>query len=427
MATGAEAKGLPYGIGQLRRGWLLVMLILLALVGLGAYAYSRQVMEGEVVTGLRDWGTMGGVPWGLYVVFELYFVGLGFGAMLLLALVRLSAIPHLQPLSRTLGLTALAALLVGALSVIADVGQPLRALVNLARYARPMSPFFGTFTVGLVTSLIATAVYLYLDSRRDAALLARRDTGWRWFLRLVAAGYHDTPAERRRHQQTSLALALVLLIGGVIAASTSAFVFSVQLGRAGWYSALQAPAFVVLAIMTGTGLLIVVAAALRQALGQQERLSVRAFSWLSNLLTALSLVYLYFLVAEVLTIGYAGHHHEARLNEALLKGQYAWLFWLSSGLFLVSFIIGGFQALYRRHSLPLMVLCGLLVNLAAIGKRYLIVVPSLTTGSLLPYGIGSYSPTWIEYAVIIGLFALAGVLYAAFIKVFPIMEVPESR
>ena len=68
----------------------------------------------------------------------------------------------------------------------------------------------------------------------------------------------------------------------------------------------------------------------------------------------------------------------------------------------------------------------LLLNLASIGKRYLIVVPSQTHGMLLPYGMGSYSPTWVEYAVVLGLFALAVLLYMFFVKIFPILEVKSA-
>ncbi|MFN3973959.1 MAG: NrfD/PsrC family molybdoenzyme membrane anchor subunit [Dehalococcoidia bacterium] len=431
MATRAEARALPYGMGRVGVGWLLITLGLLALVGLGAYAYARQVMEGEVATGMRDVGTTAGATWGLYVAFELYAVGVGFGAMVLLALVRLMGLSHLHPLSRPLGLTALAALLVGALSIIADVGQPVRAIVNLLRYARPMSPFFGTFSVGVITSLVATATYLYLDSRRDAALLARQSTGWRRFLRAIAAGYPMTSEAQRQRQQerrqrVSLGLALVLLVAGVVAASTSGLVFGIQWGRPGWYSALQGPSFVVLAGVSATGIIIVIAAVLREVLGERERLNPRVFAWLSNLLMALTIIYISFLLLEFLASGYAGPGYEVQVTDALLKGQYAWLFWLSGGLFVLSVALGAGQALVRRYSLPLIVLSGVLVNLAAIGKRYLIVVPSLTHGALLPYGPGYYAPTWVEYSVVLGLFALGMFLYLLFIKLFPIMEVQEE-
>jgi Ni/Fe-hydrogenase subunit HybB-like protein len=67
-----------------------------------------------------------------------------------------------------------------------------------------------------------------------------------------------------------------------------------------------------------------------------------------------------------------------------------------------------------------------LVNLAAMGKRFLIVVPSQTHGTLLPYSAGAYSPTWVEYSIILGMFALGTLAYLAFAKVFPIMEVQEE-
>jgi Ni/Fe-hydrogenase subunit HybB-like protein len=66
------------------------------------------------------------------------------------------------------------------------------------------------------------------------------------------------------------------------------------------------------------------------------------------------------------------------------------------------------------------------VNLAAIGKRFLIVVPSLTKGSLLPYEPGVYSPTLVEIGVVLGLFALGALLMGLFAKAFPIMELADD-
>ena len=426
MAITSETNKLPYGIGYFNLKWAVVIIGLLAVLGLGAYAYSRQVTQGEIVTGLRDVGAMGGAPWGIYVAFELYAVGVGFGAMLLLGVIRLGRLSGLYPLTRTLGLITLTTLVIGYLSIMADLGQPLRGMINIARYARPMSPFFGTFTVGLVTSIAVTWVFLYLDSRRDAFLLARRPSRWRRWLRFIAAGYGDTPGEDKRHRQVSLVLAVVILGVGIVAASTAGFVFSVQVARPGWNSALQAPAFVALAGLTATGVLIIVAALLRATLGEKDRLSMPMFAWLGNLLTALTLVYLYFLLAELMGSRYASGVNEERVTDALLTGEYAWLYWLSGSLFLVAFASGAVQALSHRYSLSLIVMAAALVNLAALGKRFLIVVPSLTHGNLLPYSPGSYTPTWVEYVVILGLIALGILLYILFMKVFPIMEVGEE-
>ena len=83
------------------------------------------------------------------------------------------------------------------------------------------------------------------------------------------------------------------------------------------------------------------------------------------------------------------------------------------------------MAVYRAWSLPWLVVAGVLVNAGALGKRYLIVVPSQTHGQLLPYGVGSYTPTWVEFGVAIGLFSLGAAAIAIFMKIFPIIELDE--
>ncbi len=424
MATRAEK--LPYPVGRPTAGWYLFIAILVAFIALGLYAYILQLTEGETVTGMRDIGTMGGAPWGLYVAFVVYFIGASFAGITVAALIRLFNLEPLKPVARMAELLTVITIVLGAFSILADVGQPLRAIVNLLRYARPQSPFFGTFALVISGYLFASVVYLYLDGRHDAAISARIPGRLQWLRRLWAAGYQDTPGERQRHERASFWLAIAILPLLVTAHSTLGFVFGLQVGRPGWFSALQAPAFVILAGVSGVGLLIVIAAVMRWVLGEKDRLNLDVFRWLGNFLMVLIAAYLYFMVVEWLTTTYAAHHHEVRVSRALLFGEYAWLYWLSVAFLAIPFVLLFRQYVFGRYSLPLIVLSGVLVNLAAIGKRYLIVVPSQTHASLLPYSTGSYAPTWVEYSIILGLFALGTLLYALFVQVFPILPVAPS-
>ncbi len=422
----SRTRQLSYTIAPSSRGFYLLLGLLLALVGLGVYAYSRQFIEGLVVTGMRDIGTMGGSAWGIYIAFDIYFVGVSFAGITVAALIRLFNLKHLRPISRMAELLTVIALVLAALIVLVDLGQPGRGIVNLFRYARPMSPFFGTFTLVLSAYLFASMVYLYLDGRRDAALCAQQSGQWQWFYRLWAAGYRDTDEERNRHHQTTWWLALAILPLLVIAHSTLGLVFGIQVGRPGWFSALQAPAFVILAGVSGMGLIIIIAATLRSVPKLKERLPLQTFAWLGNLTWVLLIGYIYFVAVEMLTATYTAHHHEVGLTQELFTGTYAWIFWPSIGLILLSFGILFGQFLRHRYNLFLIVTAGVLINLAAIGKRFLIVVPSQTHGTLLPYSAGAYSPTWVEYSIILGMFALGTLAYLAFVKVFPIMEVQEE-
>lgn len=423
----ARVDRLPYGVGRWNAGWYFLILILAAVFAWGLFAYSRQFVEGLIVTGMRDIGTMGGSTWGLYITFDVYFVGVSFAGITTAALIRLLNLGYMKPVARMAELLTVISLILAGFCILPDLGQPVRGIVNLFLYARPQSPFYGTFTLVIAGYLFASLVYFYLEGRRDAALCARVPSRLQWFYRLWAAGYRDTPAERERHTRVSFYLSIAILPLLITAHSTLGFVFGLQVGRPGWFSALQAPGFVVMAGISGIGLLIVIAALIRAVTGERQRLSLVVFRWLGNLLMVLTVAYLYFMAVDWLTTTYQPQEHDVELTTAILTGSFAWLYWVSVASLAVAFALLFGQFVLRRSSLALIVLSGLVVQIAAVGKRILLVVPSQTTGTLLPYGTGFYSPTWVEYSVIVGLFALGTLLYVLFMKIFPIIDVPEPE
>src|SRR3990172_3197386 len=228
MATATPDAPLSRGVGKLTGGWLGFVGAMLVLVAVGAYAYSREVSEGMILTGMRDVGTMGGATWGLYISFVVYFVGVSFAGITTAAVIRIFNLNRLRPLARMAEVVTVVSLVLAALAIIADLGQPLRGIVNLFRYARPQSPFFGTFTLVISGYLFASLVYLYLDGRRDAAVQAAEGAPYRGFLRAWAAGYSDTEPERERHGRASFWLSIAIVPLLVTPHSTPGFVFGLQ-------------------------------------------------------------------------------------------------------------------------------------------------------------------------------------------------------
>ncbi len=417
---------LSYTLGSSGKRFYLLIAGLVAVIGLGIFAYSRQFVEGLVVTGLRDTGTMAGAPWGVYIGMDVYLVGVSFAGITVAAMTRLFNLQQLKPITRMAELLTIISLLLAGIIILVDLGQPGRGIINLFQYARPMSAFFGTFTLVIAGYLFASLVYFYLDGRRDAAIHARRPGPWQWFHRLWAAGYKDTEVEKKRHRQVSWWLALAILPILVIAHSTLGLVFGIQAGRPGWYSALQAPGFVILAGVSGMGLIIVIAAIMRNIPKFRERLPLQTFAWLGNMTWILSIAYIYFIVVEMLVATYASGEVETVISTQLISGEYAPIFWGATGLIVLSFGLLFGQFARHRYSIGLIVTAGVLLNIAALGKRFLIVSPSLTHGSLLPYEAGVYTPTWVEYSIILGTIALGALAYTLFIKIFPIMGAKES-
>jgi len=427
MATATHEAMLPRGVGRLTRGWLFFVVAMAAICGLGWYAYIREYTEGMTITGMRNVGTMGGATWGLYITFVVYFVGVSFAGITIAAVIRLFNLDRLRPLARMAEILTVVSLILGAIAIVADLGQPFRGIINLFRYARPQSPFFGTFTMVIAGYLFASLVYLWLTSRRDAALLAEHPSRLQWLHRLVAAGYTDTRAERERHSKATFWLAVSILPMLVVAHSTLGFVFGLQVGRPGWYSALQAPAFVVLAGVSGTGVLIVLAAIVRKSMPRDVGLDNYVFGWLGRFMMLLLFVYVYFMVTELLTATYAGSERELQVTREMLWGEYSWIFWSSVALLVLPLLGLLYQSLKSSWTISWLVVSGIAVNIGAIGKRYLIAVPSQTHGQLLPYTDGSYAPSWIEWAVVASLVAFGALVIGVFMKVLPIVEINHEE
>ena len=426
MATQSQSEFPSYGITKINLWLAIGIVLLLAVIAFGVVGYYRQLVEGEIVTGMRDVGTGAGAPWGLYIAFELYAVGVGFGSMILIGIIGIFRLDAMRPLVKPLALTTIVSLIVGYMAVMADLGQPLRAIINIARYARPMSPFFGTFTVGLVTALTATIVFLYLDSRPTLAAMAKQSRAsglWRF----LAAGYRDTVEQRQRRRNVHFAMSALLLVLGIAAASSSGFVFSMQPARPGWFSALQSPSFVALGAASATAIIAIIVGLLPALFNGSQTDKRRIHGWLNNVMLALVGLVLYFLLTELITVSYSGQLHQDNVTEALFTGEYAWAFWGSGGLFLLAFVFAGMQTIARSYSLPVIFAIAIIINVAAWLKRLVVVLPSLTHGNLLPYSEGSYSPTWVEYAVTAGLVALGILGYIILLKVMPIMLVGRDQ
>jgi Ni/Fe-hydrogenase subunit HybB-like protein len=84
----------------------------------------------------------------------------------------------------------------------------------------------------------------------------------------------------------------------------------------------------------------------------------------------------------------------------------------------------------RAHSVATIVLASILINLAMWLKRYIIIVPTLysprTPIQDVPWEWAHYAPTWVEWSITAGAFAMFILLYTLFSKMFPIVSIWET-
>ena len=192
----------------------------------------------------------------------------------------------------------------------------------------------------------------------------------------------------------------------------------------GWKSTIFGPYFVVGAIFSGIGVLMVAMALLRRGLRLERFLTHRVFNNLGLLFLTMSLVWGYFTFAEHLTVWYSGDLAEKMVHHTLLHGGFALPFW---AMVTVNLVIPVAVLSFPRGRRPLptaLVGVGVLVGMWL--ERFLIVVPSLSTPRLA-YSIGDYMPSWVELGIMIGAVGVFACLYFTFTQWLPIVSVWEMR
>src|SRR3990172_11166476 len=172
------------------RGFYLTVAFLALIFGFGVFAYLTQLRDGLAATGMRDT-----VSWGLYIINFVFFIGISHVGALLSSILRLTGAKWRYPITRMAEAITFAALLLGALMPLVDLGHPERAL-NLILSGRLQSPILWDI-VSITTYLTGSTIFLLLPLIPDMALLRDKLSDaprWRrWLYRLLSFGWGGTP------------------------------------------------------------------------------------------------------------------------------------------------------------------------------------------------------------------------------------------
>jgi Ni/Fe-hydrogenase subunit HybB-like protein len=406
----------PIGKGD-RKFWISVA-VLGTMVAAGIYAWIYQIQRGLWVTGLNQ-----KVSWGFYIINCVFFIGMSYGGAMTSAILRLTNAKWRAPLTRIAEATAVAALLVGAVYPIIDMGRPDRFL-NILMYAQVGSPVVWD-VVAISTYMLASLVFLYLPlipdlaQTRDSLRMSRLQRVYQ----VLALGWKGTPAQEHSLQRGIGIMAVLIIPLAVSVHSVLAWLFAVT-ARGGWHSTIFAPLFVLAAMLSGVAAVILVVAAFRKVYGLQEFITAKHFRYLTYLMIALGVGYLYFMVSEYLTEGYLLDEATAPLLESIFIGSYAPAFW---GFTIIGLIfplllaaLPGRYVIARACSASLLVIGGMWL------KRFLIVVPGMAE-PVMPWDWGRYAPSWVEITITLGSAAAIPLILIIFFRFFPVMSVHEME
>ncbi|MBI4304197.1 MAG: polysulfide reductase NrfD [Chloroflexi bacterium] len=388
-------------------------------------AWVWQLEYGLVVTGLADWGTSGGVPWGIYIGSFIWWVGISHGGILISASVRLFKLRVFYPVARIAELLTIGALSIAGLFIIIDLGRPDRVVTSVIRnYITTVqtSPLVWDVTV-ITLYFVLTATYLLLTLRHDIYALRRRlPSQFAPVYQLLTNGYRPDEDEKVSRMAWWLAFCVIILAPFLLHGGVIPWLFQLIASMPGWFSPIQAPTFLSIALTSAFGSVIVVAYIFRRLYGWEELIPDKVFARMGNVLALVGLFFLWFQLQQVITGAFAAPVGLLTATEAKLENP---MFWVSIGLVAISVLYLGAQTIWPAlFSVRRVVIVAVFPVLATLFEKTLFIVEGLAHPAFDIYkGVpGEYVPTWVEYSSIAGAVAMLVLFFAIVSKVIPVIE-----
>ncbi|HIW76481.1 MULTISPECIES: NrfD/PsrC family molybdoenzyme membrane anchor subunit [Gordonibacter] len=393
--TSPQAPAAAFGGKGLNIAIVVAAVVTVAGIGL----WVMQLSGGLVQTNMRNLDS-----WGLYITMFMFLVGLSAGGLIISSVPRAFGMEGFGGISKVAVWTSICCTVLAIGFVVVDLGQPAR-LWELFAYSNLGSPLMWDIIV-LAVYLILSIVYLWATLRAEAGKVSQVA------LRVVS---------------------VFALVCAVLVHSVTAWIFGLQQAHELWYTALLAPWFVSSALVCGTALVLVVVIALRKA-GYLDVAQTNIVK-MAKMLGAFVCVDLYFFGCDLLTSAFPAGSGADQVA-MLVSGPLAPFFWIEIiGCALAAVVC--FVPKLRTN--PLLIVASLLAIIGILCKRVQLLVggfqipnidyagpmTSLTvtdwTGGMTGAYQGMvYTPSALEFGVMLGVIGLGVLLLLVGLKFLPL-------
>ncbi|MBI2907089.1 MAG: polysulfide reductase NrfD [Chloroflexi bacterium] len=363
---------------------LAIILVLgLAVLGLGSIGMADRLANGQLNVGFGS-----PVPWALWVVFYIYFIGLSAGSFLISSLVYVFGIKRFEGVGRLAVFTALVSLLTALVFIWVDLGRMERVFLPFLRpsFSSPLAWIIWLYTSYLFL-LLAEGWFLM---RRDFA--AARGNGIKdRIYRFLAFGTKENDGEGQKAD-----LKVVRVLGAIGVPLAIAFhggtgtVFAVNIARAYWYTGLFPIMFLVSALASGGALLTALAAFIVPNGYEKHKELVINLGKLLILLVALDAL---MEVAEILVSLYGTVPAHVIPIQQQLVGPNWYMFWVLGVGFALAVPLIVLTTIGRKSAFATGT-AALISALGFVGIRWNIVLPGFAVEDLPGMGRSFFEPHW---------------------------------
>lgn len=364
--------------------------VLGALVVAGVAAWIYQLANGLGVTGMSN-----GVSWGLYIACFMFFVGLSAGGLIVASSASVFHIAEYKKVALPAIICSTVCICCAGMFVLIDMGG-IQRVWRILVGPNPTSPLVWDVCV-ISCYLIINIVYLvFMCSKKPGAA-----------------------------DKVSIVSRFALPIA-ILVHSVTAWVFGLQVSKE-WYTAIMAPIFVASAMDSGLALLLLALMGLNKS--GVFKVENKLISSLAGLLAVCIAVDAFFIGCECLTMAYPGAKGAEALS-VMAGGITAPFFWIEIiGGLLIPFLLMVFAK--NRANMKLVGLACVLVVAGVFCKRIWLLftsfyefniagAPGVISGSSAARGasgvdvfamLGTYAPTWVEIAVVVGVVSLGALAF----------------
>jgi molybdopterin-containing oxidoreductase family membrane subunit len=405
--------------------WKVLVGFLVLSILIGFYAVYLQIVDGHIITGMRD-----NVVWGLYIANFIFFIGISYAGAIISGILHLLKVEWRKPIIRVAELITVISTIIGPIYILLCMGR-LDRLHHLFLYPRLQSPITWD-VLAISTYLFGSIILLYLAMIKDFSIY--RDSknlkvaNWKKKLyKILALGYKNTPTQRKHLSISMNLMAIIIIPLAIIVHSVLSWIFGMTL-RPGWHSTIFGPYFVLAAIYSGTGVLICALWVYRKIQKLDKYILDKHFVYLGFIMMVLAAGYGYFTLSEYLTSWYGSEKWDGEVLHKLFSlSEYGWYFIYANvvGIILPILVV----AIPATRKPNWITFSALLMVSALWIKRYLIIVPTLETPLLPVQDIRTeyvhYSATWVEWALTfsgVASFFLFFLLMSKFVTILPVSD-----
>lgn len=405
--------------------WGLMLLLCFACIGVGAYSWTRQILNG-----MTEAGKSHPIMWGAYITNFVFWVGIAHSGTLISAVLYLFRAKFRMPIYR----------LAEAMTVFAVLTAGLFPLIHLGRVwffywlmpypnQRALWPNFRSpllwdvFAVSTYLTVSATFFIIGLIPDIAVARDATKSKFRKILYSVTSLGWSGNHKQWKHYTAAYMLFAAFATPLVVSVHSVVSWDFAMSIVP-GWHATIFPPYFVAGAIFSGVAMVITLMIPIRKVFGLEKLVRPEHFDAMSKLILLTSGVVTYSYITEFYTAWWSNNPFERYQFWFRPFGDMAVAFWIMTFCNCIAPLILWIKKC--RTNLTVLFILSIIINIGMWFERFNIILQSLAR-EFIPYAWGSYNFSWVDMGITIGAFGWFGMWMTLFCKFFPAVAITEIK